>query len=40
LIAEVQVAMSAGEDPASPKAQALAARWKELLVGVYWECKE
>jgi MerR family transcriptional regulator, thiopeptide resistance regulator len=33
LIAEVQAAMSAGEDPASPKAQALAARWKELVEG-------
>jgi MerR family transcriptional regulator, thiopeptide resistance regulator len=31
LIAEVQAAMSVGEDPASPKAQALAARWKELV---------
>jgi MerR family transcriptional regulator, thiopeptide resistance regulator len=33
LIAEVQAAMGAGEDPASPKAQALAARWKELVEG-------
>jgi DNA-binding transcriptional MerR regulator len=33
LIAEVQAAMSAGEDPASPKAQTLAARWKELVEG-------
>src|SRR5580658_1068570 len=33
LIAEVQAAMDAGEDPASPKAQALAARWKELVEG-------
>jgi DNA-binding transcriptional MerR regulator len=31
LIAEVQAAIGAGEDPASPKAQALAARWKELV---------
>jgi len=33
LIAEVQAAMNAGEDPASPNAQALAARWKELVEG-------
>jgi MerR family transcriptional regulator, thiopeptide resistance regulator len=33
LIAEVQAAMGAGEDPASPKAQALAARWKALVEG-------
>jgi MerR family transcriptional regulator, thiopeptide resistance regulator len=33
LIAEVQAAISAGEDPASPKAQALATRWKELVEG-------
>jgi len=33
LIAEVQTAMTAGEDPASPKAQALAARWKALVEG-------
>jgi DNA-binding transcriptional MerR regulator len=33
LIAEVQAAIGAGEDPASPKAQALAARWKELVEG-------
>jgi DNA-binding transcriptional MerR regulator len=33
LIAEVQSAIGAGEDPASPKAQALAARWKELVEG-------
>jgi DNA-binding transcriptional MerR regulator len=33
LIAEVQAAIGAGEDPASPKAQALAARWKELAEG-------
>jgi DNA-binding transcriptional MerR regulator len=33
LIAEVQAAISAGEDPASPKAQALAARWKALVEG-------
>jgi len=31
LIAEVQAAMTAGEDPSSPKAQALAARWKTLV---------
>jgi DNA-binding transcriptional MerR regulator len=31
LIAEVQAAMDAGEDPASPKARALAARWKALV---------
>jgi DNA-binding transcriptional MerR regulator len=31
LIADVQAAMDAGEDAASPKAQALAARWKELV---------
>jgi len=33
LIADVQAAMDAGEDAASPKAQALAARWKELVEG-------
>jgi len=33
LIAEVQAAMNAGEDPAAAKAQALAARWKELVEG-------
>jgi MerR family transcriptional regulator, thiopeptide resistance regulator len=33
LIAEVQAAMDAGEDPASPKARALAARWKALVEG-------
>lgn len=33
LIAEVQTAITAGEDPASPVAQALAARWKELVEG-------
>jgi DNA-binding transcriptional MerR regulator len=33
LIAEVQGALDAGVDPASPKAQALAARWKELVEG-------
>lgn len=31
LIADVEVAL--GEDPASPKAQALAARWRKLLEG-------
>jgi MerR family transcriptional regulator, thiopeptide resistance regulator len=31
LIADVQAAMDAGEDAASSKAQALAARWKELV---------
>ena len=33
LIAEVQMAVSAGEDPASEKSQALAARWSELVKG-------
>jgi DNA-binding transcriptional MerR regulator len=33
LIAEVQAAMDAGEDPASPKVRALAARWKALVEG-------
>ena len=33
LIAEVQAAMDAGEDPASPKVRALAARWKGLVEG-------
>lgn len=33
LIAEVKAAMDAGEDRQSPKAQALAARWKELVGG-------
>jgi DNA-binding transcriptional MerR regulator len=33
LIADVQAAMSAGEDPPSAAAQALAARWKELVEG-------
>jgi MerR family transcriptional regulator, thiopeptide resistance regulator len=33
LIAEAQAAMDTGEDPASPKAQALAARWKQLVEG-------
>lgn len=31
LISEVQAAMDAGESPASPKAQALGARWKALV---------
>ena len=33
LIAEVQMAVSGGEDPASEKSQALAARWSELVKG-------
>ena len=33
LIAEVQAAVNAGEDPASEKSQALAARWSELVKG-------
>jgi len=33
LISEVQAAVSAGEDPASAKSQALAARWSELIKG-------
>jgi len=33
LINEVQAAVSAGEDPASEKSQALAARWAELVRG-------
>jgi len=33
LIKEVQAAVTAGEDPASDKAQALAARWRELIRG-------
>ena len=33
LIKEVDAAVAAGEDPASEKAQALAARWSELLKG-------
>jgi DNA-binding transcriptional MerR regulator len=33
LIAEVQAAVSAGEDPANEKSQALAARWSELVKG-------
>jgi DNA-binding transcriptional MerR regulator len=33
LIAEVQAAMDAGEDPAGPKVRALAARWKTLVEG-------
>jgi len=33
LINEVQAAVSAGEDPASEKSQALAARWSELIKG-------
>jgi DNA-binding transcriptional MerR regulator len=33
LIADVQAAMDAGVDAASPKVQALAARWKELVEG-------
>jgi len=33
LIAEVQAAVSGGEDPASEKSQALAARWSELVKG-------
>jgi MerR family transcriptional regulator, thiopeptide resistance regulator len=33
LIADVQAAMDAGEDPASPKARALGVRWKALVEG-------
>lgn len=33
LIKEVQAAVKAGEDPASEKSQALAARWSELIRG-------
>jgi MerR family transcriptional regulator, thiopeptide resistance regulator len=33
LIADVQAAMDAGEHPASPKARALATRWKGLVEG-------
>jgi DNA-binding transcriptional MerR regulator len=33
LIKEVEAAVAAGEDPASEKAQVLAARWSELLKG-------
>ncbi len=33
LIADVQAAMDAGEDPAGPKALALARRWKTLVEG-------
>jgi DNA-binding transcriptional MerR regulator len=33
LIADVQTAVSGGEDPASEKSQALAARWSELVKG-------
>jgi DNA-binding transcriptional MerR regulator len=33
LIADVQSAMDAGEDPASPEVQSLAARWKGLVEG-------
>ena len=33
LIADVQAAMDAGEDPAGPKAQALGKRWKALVEG-------
>ncbi len=33
LIADVQAAMDAGEDPVGPKALALAARWKALVEG-------
>ena len=33
LIREVEAAVAAGEDPASEKAQVLAARWSELLKG-------
>jgi DNA-binding transcriptional MerR regulator len=33
LIADVQAAMDAGEDPTGPKALALAARWKTLVEG-------
>ena len=33
LIAEVEAALGAGEDPTSPKAQELARRWKELVEG-------
>ena len=33
LIADVQAAMDSGEDPTSPKARALAARWKALVEG-------
>jgi DNA-binding transcriptional MerR regulator len=33
LIADVEKAMAAGEDPSSPKARELARRWKELVEG-------
>jgi len=33
LIADVEAAMKAGENPAGAQAQALAARWKELVAG-------
>jgi DNA-binding transcriptional MerR regulator len=33
LIADVDAALKAGEDPTGPKARALAARWKELVEG-------
>jgi MerR family transcriptional regulator, thiopeptide resistance regulator len=33
LIADVQAAMDAGEDPAGPQVRALAARWKTLVEG-------
>jgi DNA-binding transcriptional MerR regulator len=33
LIGEVQAAVAAGEDPASEKSQALAARWSDLIKG-------
>jgi hypothetical protein len=33
LIADVEAAVAAGEDPASEKAQALATRWKALVEG-------
>jgi DNA-binding transcriptional MerR regulator len=33
LLEEVRTAMKAGEDPGSPRVQALAARWKELVEG-------
>jgi MerR family transcriptional regulator, thiopeptide resistance regulator len=33
LFVDVEVAIAAGEDPASKKAQALAARWRKLLEG-------
>jgi DNA-binding transcriptional MerR regulator len=33
LIADVKAAIAAGEDPAGPKAEALRARWKELVGG-------